>query len=205
VTSRIPSNPFATFPTLLARLRELDAALAGPADPGHPECDVSCLFAITTSAGHKQYTARCFTCGRTTGKTSIAHRDLSASAKAAAVSPDVFKPRWGRYWDRYRARRDALRSELRRIRWETPGFYALCIASPEWAAKRQEVMARARQGSAFPVCESCGVSPATEVHHLSYRRLGNEPLDDLMAVCGPCHRDIEAAKEEHRAELSYEE
>jgi hypothetical protein len=33
---------------------------------------------------------------------------------------------------------------------------------------------------------------ATEVHHLSYRHIGNEPLFDLVSVCGPCHRAITA-------------
>ena len=27
-----------------------------------------------------------------------------------------------------------------------------------------------------------------DTHHLSYRHLGNEPLEDLLGVCRPCHR-----------------
>jgi 5-methylcytosine-specific restriction endonuclease McrA len=203
VSQVYPSNPFSTFSARLAILRELDAKADDRTDPLHLECDVR-LFVMTTAAGIRQYTRRCLTCGKRTGKTAIGHAELTEDQRRGAMDKTVFAPRWRHYWDDQTARRSKTYDAIRGIRWQD-GFYAVYIASTEWAAKRQEVMARARQGSAFPVCESCGVSPATEVHHLSYRRLGNEPLDDLMAVCGPCHQDIEAAKEEHRAELSYEE
>jgi 5-methylcytosine-specific restriction endonuclease McrA len=30
-----------------------------------------------------------------------------------------------------------------------------------------------------------------EVHHATYRRLGGERFGELVALCGPCHRDVE--------------
>lgn len=31
------------------------------------------------------------------------------------------------------------------------------------------------------------MAPQQAVHHLTYERIGHEDLDDLMAVCNPCH------------------
>ena len=36
-------------------------------------------------------------------------------------------------------------------------------------------------------CERCGTAKATEVHHRTYDRLGEETLSDLEPLCGDCH------------------
>jgi len=54
--------------------------------------------------------------------------------------------------------------------------------SPEWHAKRQDVLKRCRN-----VCERCGQDEAVHIHHLSYKHFGNEPLEDLLGVCVECH------------------
>lgn len=59
--------------------------------------------------------------------------------------------------------------------------YEQYIASVSWQAKRMKVMARENA-----ICERCG-EPATQVHHKSYKRLFDEPLGDLEALCGKCH------------------
>jgi len=38
------------------------------------------------------------------------------------------------------------------------------------------------------MCQYCG-GEATEVHHLTYENIGNEPLEDLIAICRLCHKD----------------
>ena len=40
------------------------------------------------------------------------------------------------------------------------------------------------------LCEVCQCAQATQCHHLIYKRLGDERLDDLQAVCSDCHREI---------------
>lgn len=63
------------------------------------------------------------------------------------------------------------------------GFdYQRYLASREWAQKREEV--RLRSGNR---CEHCFNAPQQAVHHLTYERIGNENLSDLMAICNPCH------------------
>ena len=60
--------------------------------------------------------------------------------------------------------------------------YGTYLASREWALKK--VAVRARSGG---TCENCRRNLATQTHHLTYDRLYNERLDDLMDVCRPCH------------------
>lgn len=40
------------------------------------------------------------------------------------------------------------------------------------------------------ICELCHKHKATNVHHTSYRRFGNEEEKDLMGLCDRCHRGI---------------
>jgi hypothetical protein len=65
-----------------------------------------------------------------------------------------------RWWDRYHAH---LRSEA-------------------WRDKRQRALLRAGG-----ICEGCGARQAVDIHHLTYRRMGDECLFDLVAVCRECH------------------
>lgn len=40
------------------------------------------------------------------------------------------------------------------------------------------------------VCQVCG-REATEVHHLTYDRFGNEEMNDLVSLCRECHKKAE--------------
>lgn len=56
------------------------------------------------------------------------------------------------------------------------------LASREWALKKRA--ARSRSGG---TCERCGQAPSAHVHHLTYERIGEELLEDLLDVCRGCH------------------
>lgn len=60
--------------------------------------------------------------------------------------------------------------------------YQRYLASREWGEMRESV--RRRSGDR---CEHCCHAPQQAVHHLTYERVGNEHLGDLLAVCEPCH------------------
>lgn len=61
------------------------------------------------------------------------------------------------------------------------------LQSPEWANKRQLVLQRDNF-----ICQCCLQPKATQVHHLTYTHLYNEPLFELVAICVPCHESITA-------------
>ena len=63
--------------------------------------------------------------------------------------------------------------------------YREYLASPAWLEKRQLILQ-----NAGGICQCCEHFPATQVHHLTYERIGHELPSDLMAVCSYCHRLI---------------
>lgn len=60
--------------------------------------------------------------------------------------------------------------------------YQRYLASREWGLKKNAV--RARAGGS---CERCHYPEIAATHHLTYERVGREELEDLQALCGPCH------------------
>ena len=72
---------------------------------------------------------------------------------------------------------------LHNEKWQAD--YSRYLLSPAWRNKRFRVLERAGG-----VCEGCGERRATEVHHVTYRHVGNEFLWELRAVCGECHSRI---------------
>ena len=60
--------------------------------------------------------------------------------------------------------------------------YQAYLCSREWAEKREAVKERAGGK-----CERCTVLPIDAVHHLTYKRKYAERLEDLSAICTPCH------------------
>lgn len=52
--------------------------------------------------------------------------------------------------------------------------------------KWQRLAARAKKRSRGK-CDICGVREDIEVHHLTYERIFQEKLEDLLVVCGGCH------------------
>lgn len=64
-------------------------------------------------------------------------------------------------------------------------WYNQYLTSPEWRQKRAAVMSRADG-----ICEGCGIGRASQVHHLTYKHVGNEFLFELAAVCDACHQRL---------------
>lgn len=83
--------------------------------------------------------------------------------------------------------------------------YKTYLASREWALRREAV--RQRSGNR---CERCKNGPQDAVHHLTYANVGNEPLEDLQAICDPCHEYLSGKNDfdpayKHPAEIACEE
>jgi len=65
-----------------------------------------------------------------------------------------------------------------------PPFWSSPPLPPGWPR------IRAAQLAAFPWCAQCGAK-ATDVHHVRGRAAGDGP-DNLMSLCGRCHRHVTA-------------
>ena len=63
--------------------------------------------------------------------------------------------------------------------------YREYLKSDAWKRKRYVVLKRDNW-----TCQICGAK-ATEVHHKKYAKyqIGKEPIQWLVSLCSPCHRD----------------
>ena len=59
------------------------------------------------------------------------------------------------------------------------------IKSDEWKAKKMACHKR----DCFQ-CQMCGTAKNLVAHHLTYDRLGNEDLSDLITLCKDCHEKV---------------
>ena len=143
------------------------------------------LTKYTCSNGAIQYVMQCRECGSKVGSP-IKHAALTTHQRNTAPAFDE-------------TTRTARRAEidhayaLHRERFNSTAWwraYNAYLISNAWIDKRAQAMNRdnwtcqeRRHGC---TCD------ATEVHHLSYTHVGDEPLDDLLSVCHHCHELITA-------------
>lgn len=105
-------------------------------------------------------------------------------------------------WDeglvaRHRESLRAARAEGREVgRSEQKAFYHDYLKSDRWKAKRKVRLAT-DGGLCQAKLDRCQRF-ATEVHHLTYDHVGNEPLWDLVSVCRNCHGQLTAMDAKRR-------
>ena len=80
---------------------------------------------------------------------------------------------------------DNVSKELKSLLWDfRRDNYQVYLKSDEWKAKRRKILKMADYK-----CRRCGAR-ATQVHHETYKRIYNEKLTDLTALCSDCHSKI---------------
>ncbi len=108
------------------------------------------------------------------GVGAIGHRALKRSrstqkiAVAATVSNSVLRPSGDQ--------------SIRRVAELRTMPYKDYLQTPEWAAKRSEMLNRAGHR-----CQLCNRAGRLEVHHRTYERRGSELEGDLFVLCANCH------------------
>ena len=65
------------------------------------------------------------------------------------------------------------------------GYYKEYLQSDTWKAKRKAVLIR--DGLR---CQLCGHEKNLHVHHVTYDRIYDEDLDDLITLCSDCHSGL---------------
>lgn len=129
---------------------------------------------------------QCIACGNQCGavpKNTVAASVLSAMKAWDATLADAYHTKRHEEWER---RKKVSESSHNAAWWR---WYEQYLQTPEWKTKRALVMARDKM-----LCQGCREVPATEVHHLTYVRLGQEMLFDLVAMCRGCHEKIHERK-----------
>lgn len=69
------------------------------------------------------------------------------------------------------------------------GYYKEYLQSDAWKAKRKAVLIR--DGLR---CVLCGHEKNLHVHHVTYDRIYDEDLEDLITVCHVCHSGLHGKK-----------
>jgi 5-methylcytosine-specific restriction endonuclease McrA len=65
------------------------------------------------------------------------------------------------------------------------GYYKEYLQSDAWKAKRKAVLIRDQLR-----CQLCGHEKNLHVHHVTYDRIYNEDLEDLITLCSDCHSTL---------------
>jgi len=146
------------------------------------EC-TNCDFQFAKQAksnGDWMLKQQCSKCGQSAGKTF--KFDLIGGKQNLFKIPLFDEEKLQGYYDRQQQKRQADYAveldEKRKVYYEY-------LKSDKWKRKRDKVMLRDKN-----VCQACLTREATDVHHLTYERIYNEPLFDLVAICRPCHEKI---------------
>lgn len=124
------------------------------------------------------YVRQCLVCGWTTPP--IAHDKIDRlEREAAAAVDDSIRDNW---YAAQQVKRTLERKQGQQDFFEAHSNY---LRSPEWKARRVAVLRRDGY-----ICQACLQNEASQVHHLTYKHWGHEPLFELVSVCKPCHDQI---------------
>lgn len=124
---------------------------------------------------------QCLHCGGCINKS----KPLSFKKFGDQIRGELSESREKERWENYYDEKNILANMKEEYRYyNSPWYkYYLYLGSDTWKQKRKLVFERDST-----LCQICKTETATEVHHLSYQNIYNEPLEDLIAICQVCHK-----------------
>lgn len=146
------------------------------------EC-LECVFGFVKqekSNGDFMLKKQCKNCGNHAGKT-FKFEEIGGKNNLNKI-PLYDLEKQELFYERQRiANNKKYQSELEEKRKD---YYAY-LKSEKWKAKRIKVLHRDKY-----ICQACLTNTATDVHHLTYKHIYNEPMFDLVSICRPCHEKL---------------
>jgi 5-methylcytosine-specific restriction endonuclease McrA len=134
----------------------------------------------------KHYHIHCSQCGSIVKRLSKSEVMKIDTASIVEYPSEYFdKKRRDEYEQRHQAWQKEMQDERDKKDREWLAWYEKYLESEAWQQKRGLVLKRANW-----MCEGCGKNRANQVHHLTYERVGDEMLFDLVAICKECHDKI---------------
>lgn len=148
-----------------------------------------------TANGLTQFTYQCKTCGQ------IDRTRTGAGpwvVKPAGVDLESL-PLWDEQLQQCGVNAAKLQAEAARAERDEAWWaaYSAYLLTPEW--RRRRAKALERDGY---LCQGCLEAVACEVHHITYERLFNELICDLVSLCHDCHQQCHPHKDLKGRELS---
>jgi len=125
---------------------------------------------------------QCLNCGGKPNK-----KALSAKKFGDEIRSEFSETRYEEYFENINRERAILVEDKKyyNTNYSKYGKYLNYLHSAEWKAKRKLALVRDNYK-----CQKCKENPAEQVHHLTYKNLENEKLEDLISVCRKCHEEI---------------
>jgi 5-methylcytosine-specific restriction endonuclease McrA len=116
--------------------------------------------------------------------------DLGKPLKRKKRKKQKPKTELGKAYEEFDKRNKKTKRSKYRDRWKTRREksyekYRNYIQSEEWKKK-----AEIKKEKVGYKCEECKTDKYLETHHLTYKRLYNEPLEDLKVLCRNCHQKV---------------
>lgn len=145
-------------------------------DNGRPQCSCSNQqhSKRVLKDGRTIFGMHCMNCGRWTPKSKSAFDKL----------PTIFFDETIRVQFQKRLE-NFHRSKSEKNRSEWFAAYSTYLSSQKWKEKRIAVLERDNY-----LCQGCRNQKASQVHHLSYKNVGNEFLSELISLCSECHSKL---------------
>lgn len=145
------------------------------------ECEHDEEIRIRTYPTLRRAVIQCRTCGKQT--------DFLKSKRYVKYygdrTPKFDEAAFEKWQDEMQRKRDAAYEEYLSLRLDylehRREVYHDYLSSPEWKAIRDK-----RMQIDGDKCQRC-FNKADSVHHLTYERIFNENIDDLISLCEPCH------------------
>lgn len=137
-----------------------------------------------TLGGGRQFRHQCLRCGASAGQAQKQSTidDVDALTEFDPVIERAFQAEkdksLGNLYVKHAQRDEAWNRDFKQR-------YRNYLRSDEWREKRTKVLKRCKG-----ICEACAESEATQVHHLTYENVFEEPLFDLVGICAPCHKKL---------------
>jgi len=127
--------------------------------------------------GRPAYYRQCVSCGAAgqAQSTKDVKRELGPHGIAPPFDPEL-EPHW------FARKHVEYVKAYAEIKPQLGVEYEAYLKSPAWKSRRVSILQRAAG-----VCECCKHYEPSEVHHLTYARVGSELDTDLMPVCSFCH------------------
>ncbi len=134
----------------------------------------------TASNGAIMYSHQCLFCGETAGQF-ISHHKIKNKNNIPPYDK-ALKEKTGILVEQKSALKEQEFQEGTNRWWN---FYNEYMKSIDWLNRRDKVIERDDYR-----CQGCLDARATQVHHLTYKHLGNEFLFELISLCKNCHTRI---------------
>lgn len=129
--------------------------------------------------GNFQIKPQCLACGKTLGAHPIKREKLSF--EPSRYDPTIEEKRQ-KHIEEVLTKSGVNDFSGSDVFWDV---YPEYLKSETWKAKREKVLRRDNY-----ICQGCLETKATCVHHLTYERVGEELMLDLVSLCEQCHDSI---------------